>query len=738
MAEKFLRIILYALLLTPLWVFSIFLFPFITSKILYFRILLEAALVLYLILALKHPELRPRWHNPLLRLGWLYVGVILLTSVLGLNFSSSFWGDIERGEGIITILHFVVYFTILPAVFRTQADWYKYLLFALSVTLVTALYGLGQLLNFPFVIHAGATRISGTIGNASFFAAVMLFGIFLALYLLRFAPSKRQRVYLWAIFFIELLVLFESRTRGAILAAAGAFIIYFLFNIFRAESRKLKLTSAALLVLLSLSAVTIYLNRQAPWVQANNTLYRLTTISLSDITTQSRFDTWQASWRGLKDRFWTGYGYENYNIAFNKYFPARIFKDQGSQIWFDRAHNVVFDIAVTSGIVGLVVYLSIFGAAFWIIFRLYRRAEPDLGFRTPVILGVLLLAYFLQNLFVFDTQATYLMFFLVLGYIASLRDQYLAPKPALKPKQSYDPGLIFPLILTGLMFFTAYFVNLEPAFANYYTTQGIRVTKLKTYREFLPTFKRALAYGTYMDEEIRQRLADLSRETELSGQLSSEEQQEMYEFVISELQKSIKESPHDVKNYLYLMSVFNRFPAKLGNAEQVLTLGQEALRFSSTRPQIYFELGQAYFAQKDFPAGLEQFRKAIELNPEVKDSHLNYLLAGLLAKQPDIVVAETKIITQDLGYTLNYTEYLSMARASLQVGDREAAARNYEQALALNPDSAELHAKLAAVYGELCEVEKARFQVTETVRLNNAFQAEAQEFLRQLAEKCQK
>jgi hypothetical protein len=71
-------------------------------------------------------------------------------------------------------------------------------------------------------------------------------------------------------------------------------------------------------------------------------LRKLAAISTNDITTQSRLLTWQASWQ----EFWSGdlgLRPENYYYVFNKRFPTAIFRDAGSQIWFDRAHNIIFD-----------------------------------------------------------------------------------------------------------------------------------------------------------------------------------------------------------------------------------------------------------------------------------------------------------------------------------------------------------------------------------------------------------
>ncbi len=733
---KLLRLILYALLVMPLLVWSVFLFPFITTKILYFRLLVELAVVVYAVLAVKYPELRIKW-NWLTKAVWIYIGVIFVASLFGVNFNHSFWGTIERGEGLVTILHFAAYFTILPAVFQTRRDWHRYLLAAITMTFLNALVGLSQLLDLPILsnIFRGG-RIVGTIGNASFFAAVMLFGVFLSLYLLQEAKSKTQRVYLWFVFWFELYILYQTETRGAILAAALAFGLYFLVNVFKSQKRKTKILSLGFLALLLAFGFILYFNRDASWVSRSNTLYRLATISPRDITTQSRLDTWNASYQAFKDRPVFGWGYENYHIAFNKYFPARIFKDQGSQIWFDRAHNVVFDVLVQAGLIGFLAYLVMFAAAFWILFKLWLQKPPDLEPRMILILGVLLAGYFLQNLFVFDTQATYMLSFLLFGNIAFLTNQYLSSSPA-KARTGYHPGFVMPTILAVLMFFAALFVNLRPAFANYYTTQGIKAAKVKQYREVLPTFKKALSYGTYMDEEIRQRLVDYASEAVFSGQLSSQEQSEVYQYVMDELRKSIRDFPEDVKNYLYLVSVINRFTGNQQMIDEALSLGQKALALSPTRPQIYFELGQAAFSKKQFEEGLEYFRSAIAQNPEPKESHFNYLLAGIIAKREDIATEELAKL-KELGYELTSRDYTNLARAYLEAGDNFKLAESYQKAAELDPQNAELHAKLAVAYGEICDTDNARIQVLETIRLNPVFQQEGQEFLKELETKCKK
>jgi len=728
---KFLKFILYALLLTPLLVWSIFFFPFITTKVFYLRFLIELAVVIYVFLALRYPELRPKW-NWLTRSVWIYIAIIVIASIFGVNFSKSFMGTVERGEGVITMIHFAAYFTMLVAVFRSMRDWYKYLMGTVSMTFVVALIGLSQLTSQPIVQSQGL-RVSSTIGNAAFFAAFMLFGVFLSLYLIRqtssyFSGAKARniKIFLWIVFAVEVFSIYHSQTRGAIVAAGVAIMVYSLLNLIKGSSKKARLTALIGIVLVVSATAGIYFGRDSSIIQNQITLRRLATISPTDITTQSRFDTWGASWEGWKDRFVLGYGYENYNIAFNQHFPARIFKDQGSQIWFDRAHNIIFDVGVTSGVVGLIAYLSIL-----VIAALYLLRR-----RNFLLIGALL-AYFIQNFFVFDTQATYLLFFIILAYAASLKNLSLREGEEQPAARTVRAGFVPVTIVAVLMLVTSYFVNVEPWLANTRSVDGIIAAKTNQYRQVQPAFASSLSLGTYKDEEIRQRLVDYANEAVASGQLSQEEQADLYLYVISELEKSISESPRDVRSYLFLMTTLNR-SASLGSdrLDRIFELGERALELSPTRPQIYYELGQAAFSSGDQDLGLQHFRSAIDLNPEPRESHINFVLASIFAKREDLVGEEIRVLTADLGYEITVEEYSAFARAYSRNKDFQRTIDSYLAALALQPKNPDLFAKLAASYGELCALEGARAAVINATALDPSFAIEGQNFLRQLEEKC--
>jgi len=134
-----LNAVLYLILLTPLLISSKYVFPFITGKTMYFRILIEIAVFLYVALALFNKKYRPKMN----KLIWAVVifGIIVgLTGIFGVDAYKSFWGTIERGEGFLTISHLIVFFLILCWTLKTKHEWLNYLSGLVVVGLLVDFY----------------------------------------------------------------------------------------------------------------------------------------------------------------------------------------------------------------------------------------------------------------------------------------------------------------------------------------------------------------------------------------------------------------------------------------------------------------------------------------------------------------------------------------------------------------------------------------------------------------------
>lgn len=752
--------ILYAILLTPLILPTGLLFPFITGKTVFFRLAVEAAIFLYVWLALVDKNYRPKMNL----ISWLVVvfgAIVFLTALTGVNFYKSFWGTIERGEGFLTVSHLIIYFLILIWTFKSKKEWLNYLTGAVVVGFLVEGYAVLQKLNAEKflwwkIIHSGEGRLSATIGNAAFLGAYTLQIFYLSLLLFFERKHLAGKIFFAVSGFLSLYVLYHTQTRGALLGLLITLPLLILFFIFGRGGEKMigeekmrrgKIAALSLLLIIIALGATIWFNRNSAWVKKQPTLNRLANISKNDITTQSRFFAWDSSWRGWKDRFLLGYGWENYNIAFNKYFHAEIFMDQGSQLWFDRAHNTVFDVAVATGFFGILVYLAIFGAA---LRNLWRASK--ISFWGPRILMAALLAHFLQNIFVFDVLSTYILLFNLLAVTVFLTGNGRLTTNNLQPARTADAVqsggqttnnkqhatsdeiyIIPAAIVLLILIFCAYVFNLKPLKANKVVVDALIASSAGQEQKAVDIFKTAIDLGTYQTPEARQKLADniLGSNTTQNG-LTNEQVAKNYELTIAELEKNIEAAPWDVQNYLYLMAILNRGAAyDARRLQEILDWGEKALKLSPTRPQTYFEMGQAYVGMKKYDEAMAAFKNGVDLNPNTMESRWNLMAAYIVAGKDDLAKEQYNFMVSKR-YDFNDIENLQrLYRIYAVAGRMNDMILVLEKIAELYP-SGDAYAKLAAAYAQVGEKEKARAAVGKAVELNPALKPEAQKFLEML------
>lgn len=108
------RIIIYGIFITPfipLIVTPSLFFPFITGKNFLFRIVVEIITASWIILAFRAPEYRPKKSSVL----WAFVALaatMLISALFGADIFRSFWSNLERMEGYVTLIHLFAFFVV--------------------------------------------------------------------------------------------------------------------------------------------------------------------------------------------------------------------------------------------------------------------------------------------------------------------------------------------------------------------------------------------------------------------------------------------------------------------------------------------------------------------------------------------------------------------------------------------------------------------------------------------------
>jgi len=701
----------YLVLLTPLIYLSDCFHPFVDPKTFFFRIVVDVIFIAYILLAVSDPKYRPKI-TPLNIVVAVFLVVLVLASATGLNFERSFLGLFERGTGLLTLLHLFAFYIVLTGSFKGKKHWERILTVSIIICVFVSLSVL-------FFWKGALTRGGGTIGNSSFFSAYLLFNLFFAV-IFAFKKTKMQRIFYGIALMIFVYSLFFNPggfTRGAVAAFCLGAVIVLFGLLFYSGSKKIK--TIALLLAIVLVLVSVVSLQFAPAREKALGLWRSNSVQL-------RLAAWQIFWQGWQERIWLGWGPENLVVPFAKHYDPQIVLSGDK--WFDRAHNIILDVGVSSGIIGLLSYLFIFGLAFWGLVKkfLLKPTERE-GFLISFIIIALLVAYFFQNLWVFDTISSYLMFFLSLAFINFL----LYPsKEEVGKKTSLAPFIGgFFIILTVIAF---WFGNVQPARASKLISRGMTHPPEQSVPAFQEAFEIFPLSNIEGSMHLSSRMRDLAHQAEQNKELINQG------FMLAEeqLKKAVLQNPQDCRLYLYLGWHYNYFYDFSGD-KQKLVLAEEslkkALELSPDLQKIYFELSKTKFLQGDREESVRFLQKAKELEPQYSTA-IWYLIEGYIrAGKHESALSELRELEglelncKDAEVSAVVREVFKEAGQSLDVF-----IPLYEKNIEAQPKEFCFWRELICVYLEKGETEKADQLVEDFLELRPDFSSELKSFLEYL------
>ena len=637
------------ILASPLFVDSSFFFPFITTRAFVFRTVVAFMFLGFLALLATRRDIKLRGGIAAQFL-FLFVGIAFVSSLLGPNFYNSFWGDMERSEGLLLWFNLFAFFIIIISVVRSEKNWLRLFDISLVVAVLTAIFGLAQYLGLESVLSSSGTRVDSTFGNPAFYAAYLVFHVAIAAYL---SVKRESRILRWyygisAVLFAW--VILATQTRGAALGLAVGLFVTALLIFWRFRSIKIvKKLSLGILVLVIAIVGLVYFARNTAFIRDSVLLQRLASISVTDRTAETRLLTWQGAWDGWKDNFLLGVGMENFNIIFNQKFPPRIYEDEGSVVWFDRAHNFIFDRGTTTGILGLLAYLSFI---VYPVYALWKRAKENADTVPLAIVATgLTTAFLIQNLFVFENITTYPILIFTWAFLAfESSKQSDGATPSQSPpshggevRWAYAASIIvFAASIIPLLWVTTW----QPAKYNLVAAAGMqeRQGKQETFPEFFEKMQEAIEAETYGNPEYRLNFVEhVSLVLGNSGEVL-EAAKPYLEYTEVQIDNLIEKNPDDAKNYLLAMRFYNdtrgAVPGQeVERLEKALSFYPKAVELSPTRPHVHQEAGYTYrylmlgylrvgdlqVAEEAKANAEKYFTIALELQPQVIVSYTNLI-----------------------------------------------------------------------------------------------------------------
>jgi cytochrome c-type biogenesis protein CcmH/NrfG len=241
------------------------------------------------------------------------------------------------------------------------------------------------------------------------------------------------------------------------------------------------------------------------------------------------------------------------------------------------------------------------------------------------LLTGLLAGYFVHNLTVFDNVTSYILFALLLGYIAFRSSRNAAPlvagagmRPAALPYAAAGAAI--------LVWGSAWYVNASALAENRALLDSLR--QHASIAENLAGFQKAISYDSIGTQEAREQLAQAAVQIAQST-ATTEQKQAFFTAGVQAMRDQMAASPLDARFPLFLGTIYNAYGDHT-NAMQALTKAHE---LSPKKQAILFIMGETAWAQGDTAAALRYFREAYELETSYTDAKVYYAAAAIRAGQ---------------------------------------------------------------------------------------------------------
>jgi len=665
---RFIHLGLYLTLLTPLLVWSGFLQPYITAKVLGFQILVELMAAAWILAFLTGSPGRGRaslLFSPLFVALAGFLAYSLLTACFSVDLSLSLWGLIDRQDGLVLLLHFLVWAALLAWFCRgTEADAEKpiailsgkgnvlaFMYFSYWVSIAVALSVLsGSQVSAKGVVQplldmlTSPLRPGGAFGNPLALGPYLTFHFFWGLYFLmtgipsnrlkaKFTDSVLGKVFRYAAAvalmageILLVLVLAAGQTRGVLLGFIAGNVALAVWFMFRVAGRKaVKVWGTVLLLCAVLALPVLYHYRDSGLVSRIPLLRRMTHLSAAEnISTSVRLMSWNSALRGFWDHPLFGWGTNNIYYTLNKYYDPRHIRvspnlrDNLEDTWFDKSHSFFIDVLVERGVLGLLFYILLLAVIARSLWRM--RDRPLAG-----CLAAGLAAYLISNAVAFESFGSLMGFFMTVACILSLgepeplarlqswftrqpRDVRTRKKQAVQARKR--PILALTLLLAVPA--AALYMTVETAIANHKYVQARSV------------FAQDPAVGTsiYIDAfahfspyEAREKLncAYLI----VNSVINKRQVSQAFDagmLIMRLTAEALEAHPQDAAFYMILNDIYNGLTLYVNRefAQQAEIFGRRAVELSPNRQEAIFQLARTYVIRKEPGRAVDLNRRMLQ------------------------------------------------------------------------------------------------------------------------------
>lgn len=630
--EKFIKILIIVSFFVPL-VFApkSFIFPFIVPKVLLFRTIVLLMLGTYGVLLYSQSKTYSLKLNVVVITVFLFLLSFIISTIFGVDIYKSFYDGQERMLGVLTIIHYIVYFLILSIVIKKKEDWLELMKIFLGAGSLVMIIGFFQrFINPNLLLNHNSTRVSATLGNPIYLSAYGLFLFFIGIYLSiknYVKKQSKQSLLFWYSLLgsiLGFLGILLGGTRGTMLGlASGLFVVivgYLYFGKLE-KNVKTKFFSVILISVILLGFAFSY--KSSNVVKSIPGVGRILNTSLIEGTGETRLMAWGIAIDAWKEKPLLGWGPNNYYYAFNKYYRPKFLEYGWGETWFDNAHSTIMNTLAVRGVFGVMSYLLLFIIPIYMLYKAYKKQDIDIN--TFVLFSAFLVGHFVHNALVFENPTSYLYFFFTLAFIASVTSN---KKTEIKDETCQEASGFVTWGIGIMIFFLILIINVNPGRAN-----NTFITFLRNFtsgKMGVNYYEGALNFNSPHVDDIRYDFGKNILKFS-DNYIKLKKTKEMTTLLIrayNEMDLNKNMHPMDIRYHLLQADIAQKLARLTQDSSWIIkkeAILQDALRYSPQRQQVIFGLANTKHILRKDDEALVLLQKALD-----SDKYINYSWMNLI------------------------------------------------------------------------------------------------------------
>ena len=554
------------------------------------------------------------------------------------------------------------------------------------------------------------------------------------------------------LFLLFLFTIFITGSRaayiGIILGLAFYFFFYpkklagdneILFNWINPKRLKIfRMLSLALIILAILFLAYVNTVKKLPdFIEDNKRLSyffhnRLSFEVVSRDLLETRLAVWQITLRAIKEKPLLGWGPENFDIGFEKYYDPTLPNMQ--RLWWDRPHNVLLEVFVNSGIFAFVFYITFWIAILWQLQIFKKKNEDKKNMLQAHSLQAMFIGYLAVLFFNFDSFSTYLISFFFIGYALHLLSlnadsREILPRQKNLPFQNYIAGA---LLIMALLFL--WFWNIKPLYFNEKMVLAQNLSKARRCSESIETLKSSKWENAGIIKPYTAlRYADIVKDC---GSAQPLKEVELGKKTVLLLKEASQIQPRYSRTWLFLGSFTNALAARQEKIEDRNQFLEEAksyfakgLQLSPKRQEILIELEKSYLVEGDYDSMKKKAQDCIAIDPRRGICYWYLGIAEIFLGDQENGKKHIEESLQKGGFS---PPYIQLGAAYISNKNYKDAAYVYHLLTAAYPENDNHHAVMAMLSKEIGDYQRSMTEMLKLFKLHPK-NPEIPEFAKELA-----